>query len=322
MMTRYRIASFAVAFLASSVCAQMPGDSPMLPPGAAPANDMPATAGAAAASLMGGAAPIGSLPSVTDAATEEVVTDTPTLPLAPVFSYGNVENSLLFTSVQIRNMKQSLKAYESIRRDAMPLAPEEEIFTMEAPVEVPTINEPTTYPVFFLSSIVYKNSSDWAVWINGSRITPRTNKGEVRVMSVRPDRAWFSWSPEYLPAVIDRVAQKNFANSDAVKHRMSRKNTAAYDRQSNSIQFSLRPNQSFAPGYFEVFEGKINAPIMQTTAAGADGEAAPMSPEAAQAINGLLGDSSAPVSSERSLMDQMIENQTMTPNALPQPTAP
>lgn len=312
-------------------------DLPTLPPANAPAVPapiptpnavaVPALPGAAAsptpippAAIPPAGTPTGELPSTPPA---PAATDMPAAPTADVpFSYGSARHSLLFTPKQIENMKRMLSTFESVKPDTTAASAAEVEIVEALPIVPEPITEPTTYPVFFLSSIVYRTDKDWAVWVNNSRITPKSNQGEVEVLAVRPDRAWFRWKPDYIGAVATRVENKGFAEIDGVAHRRTSVNTSNFDRQSNSVLFSLRPNQSFAPGYFATFEGKISIPTLpgaQPEAEGGeagqppalfDGAAAPamppadttaMQPATADAINSLLGG---------------------TPTATPQPAQP
>lgn len=251
------------------------------------------------------------------------------------FSYGSAPYSLFFTPNQVANMKRALRTFETIKPNdggSLPGPAEEITIIEELPPTPVVVEEPNTYPVYYLSSIVYRAPNDWAVWVNNNRITPRQNDGELKVMAVKPNQAWFMWQPDYIQPLGDRITNQNFASDAAVKHRIARPNTASFDQQAGAIRFSLKPNQSFAPGYFQVFEGRVEAPNMKPAdpqaAAGTPSGSpamppAPMSSQAADAINGLLGPGSAqspapaaPVDSDRANMEQMIQNQqSMIPRA-------
>ena len=268
MMPGRYIPGLYVALLASAAWSQAVPVAPATPPTAMPELVLPGTAPAAAVPMLPavGIMPPGeagntALPLVPDKPTKEVAT-APT-EAGSKFSYGNAANSLLFSPGQISAMKKALSAFESIRPDSIVKGDEPEVlFTEAAPIAEEVIPEPTTYPVYQLSSIAYRTPTDWTVWLNNARITPKTNNGDVTVTRVSPDRAWFRWEPTYAKAVVARVNKDEFAPIDAVKHRLTNPNTVSFDRQTGDVSFSLRPNQSFAAGYFRTFEGKIAAPTM------------------------------------------------------------
>ena len=252
---------------------------------------------------------------------QEPAAKLPELPQGGEYSFGAMPYSLMYSPSQIANMKKSLTTFENIRFQPPPPTTNDGVTISEAiqiaPPPAP-IQEPTTYPVFQLSSIVYRDARDWAVWVNGTRITPTSNNGEVKVTAVNKDRAWFDWEPEYKGALQKRIEQKDFADSKSVRHRMALLNTVHFDTKKQIVEFSLRPNQTFAPGYFQVFEGRIAPPTLPVKDAVAeaeamfaapdqpeaapesapaaapaatapkDGEAGVMSPATADAINGLL----------------------------------
>lgn len=185
---------------------------------------------------------------------------TPTIPLDAPFSYGAFSSTLMFAPSRIEAMKRVLNDYEMKRR--MGTAGDIEVVEEQAPPPV-IVPEPDAYPVFTLGSIAYRARNDWTVWISGLRITPKTNDQEIRVVAVGPDRARFMWKPNYIDSLKRRVAENKIVNTDAVKHKATRPNTALLDAQTGQVYFSLKPNQSFAPGYMATFEGKIAAPTLE-----------------------------------------------------------
>lgn len=174
------------------------------------------------------------------------------------YSYGDVDiGSILFGPAEMKAMKETLRSWES-RRDA-PVLVEEALPETVVPV-APL--EAKTYPVFYLSSVVYRNPGDWVLWVNGEKITPKKNATEVKVLSVSASNASFSWTPSYAPALTLRQEKKLFASADALKHRLSNAATFRYDPLLGTAFFSLKPNQSFAAGYMNVFEGNVESPAL------------------------------------------------------------
>jgi hypothetical protein len=180
------------------------------------------------------------------------------------FSYGEFPYSLMFSPDQIENMKRVLRTYETKRR--MPGAAEIEVVE-EARPEIVLTPEPDAYPVFTLGSIVYRASNDWSVWISGMRITPKTNDQTLKVVGVGPGMVRFVWKPEYIGAMKRRAEAKMFADTETVKHKMTKPNTAMLDTQGDLVMFTLKPNQTFAPGYMATFEGRVAPPALEKIAA-------------------------------------------------------
>lgn len=196
---------------------------------------------------------------VAPAATGQVLR--PSVELAPdgkPFSFGGSDISVLFLSDQIRRMKEAVRTYESVNRDAKP-----EFEATEVEVAKPVIQdikEPPSYPVFYLSSIAYDAPGDWSIWVGGHKITSRKNESDVTVLAVSRDSVTFSWRPEYAPAIAQRLANKQFAATDPVKNKLAVIQRAGRDAETGTITFTLRQNQSFAVGYFSIFEGYVESP--------------------------------------------------------------
>lgn len=256
-----------------------PAPVPTLPPMAATAGDAP---------LKGAAAP--ALPAVP--ATPEAP-PAPTPDMAPVlaapageppYSYGNIPYSLMFTTDQITNMKNALKAYEQLLRRKVPQGEQIliEEFTVPTDDVAPPAPEPTTYPTFTLSSIVYNSSSNWMVWLGGARITPSTNDRDVRVVAVSREKVDFSWKPGYVDDLIRRAQAERFADTAKIRNKLADPNTATVDAQAREVRFSLKPNQTFAPGYMAIFEGRVGSPTLESIT----GEGAPMVAPAAPTTPG------------------------------------
>lgn len=354
MMRRSTVTVISVALLASTAWAQEVGpagdlpvipSAPTTPPATIPEVNLPAAAPTPVPAAAATPAPepvpqpTGTVAAPADTIQAPIPAEATTavLPTVPVettvaatsgqtYSFGDAQNSLLFTSAQIANMKKALMAFETIRPEQE--AAGEVTFTEALPIEPTKINEPTIYPVYQLSSIAYRTPNDWTVWLNNARITPKMNNGEVKVTAVKPDRVWFTWQPEYMVAVAERASKDKFADTSKVKHRFTAENTATFDRQAGLVRFSLKPNQSFAPAYFHTFEGRVASPALNPTNAAIPNAA--MTPQAAEAINGLLGDANAPapaagVDKDRSTMEELISNQRRLipqPQPMPATTTP
>lgn len=186
------------------------------------------------------------------------------------YSYGKSSLSVLFLPTQIDRMRAGMKAYEDAH------APGNVVFSKvepEKPVTVEEkVKEPDNYPVFFLSSVVYHDPSDWSLWISGHKITSRKNDTDVNVLAVSREGATFSWKPSYADVIARRVEEKKIAAPDAVKNKLAVHQLVTQDPQTQAITFTLKQNQTFAVAYFRVFEGFMDSAALPPLSANAVSE--------------------------------------------------
>jgi hypothetical protein len=181
----------------------------------------------------------------------------PTQPIAAVekyYSYGRSNSSLFFLPEQVQRMKEAVRTFED--GGAKPVEP------LPQSVAPQPADEPATYPVFHLASIVYERAGAWSLWISGQKITSRRNDTDLTVLAVGRDSATFAWQPSFTDAMNMRYRSKAFASTEPVKNRLTATQIANYDPETGIARFTLRPNQSFAVGYFSTFEGFIESPAM------------------------------------------------------------
>lgn len=177
------------------------------------------------------------------------------------FSYGDARVSLLFRDDQIQAMRSILQDYEGTHAQQS----QNSEVKVDAPLLVAAtpgvqkIMEPDNYPVFYLSSIVFRGPDDWALWLSGHKITAHRNATDVKVTAVSATSASFTWSPAYVSALRVREQSHSFADITAVKNKRVSGGGGA-TLQNGTVAFSLRPNQTFVPAYFAVFEGFISSP--------------------------------------------------------------
>lgn len=178
-----------------------------------------------------------------------------------VFSFGTSDYSILFLPTQVQRMKQEISAYESTGKSTAlsVVVPDRNV----AAVVEEKIVEPDTYPVFFLSSIVYETPNDWSIWMGGEKITSRKNDTEVTVLEVTRDSATFQWKPSYKIAITQRRDGEKFASVDLVNNKLATNQRVSYNSQAGAITFTLRQNQTFAAGYFKIFEGFVPSPKLE-----------------------------------------------------------
>lgn len=296
--------------------AQAPVELPPLPevslPVAAPATAPSASTAQAPNALAATTTPpvaVAAVPAVVPpaaggASTTAAPTVNPALPVLPEkppvkerapgeipYSFGDATVSVLFLPDQIEQMKRVLTTYEDQRKilgDASPIETTETV--------APPVVEPPTYPVFYLSSLVYKSPTDWTVWLSGHKITPSKNDTDVQVLSVNASQATFVWYPTYNAAIITRKKESLLATPDPIKNRLAAPNFI-HDELIGMFTFTLKPNQSFVVGYLSMFEGFIDSPALpalpQAAVPGAPG-APPAAPGTAAAVPAPAAPPSSP----------------------------
>lgn len=234
---------------------------PMLPP----------VASAPAAATVAATPPASTAP---DVAPVETSTAKPTAKT----SLGAAPISIFLSPAKLQALEEALYEYESHPGAAAKVDP-----ALEAVFESkPKVEEPETYPVFYLSSIAYRAADDWTIWVSGHKITSRKNTTDITVISVSPTQASFMWKPTYSEALTTRKRDNKFAPLDAVKNKLTRPSSYNYDEQTGVTTFTLRPNQSFVTAYMNTFEGYIESPKLTPLSTEADAAAKTKATPAAQ----------------------------------------
>lgn len=187
-------------------------------------------------------------------------------------SLNSSESSILFNQEGIDALSRVLRVYELNEdidiSDITPLVQESE--TNSSPL-----------PVFYFSSVVYRNSYDWKVWLNGVAYSakfpygvgvPRTVEGEIDdsiyVSLLSRNLIRVTWKPkEQLSQVISAWDQKdNKEISEPYQNRLSSPYQAPYfDLAEGVVTFTVRANQSFIASGFDVAEGKVELENLKPT---------------------------------------------------------
>ena len=175
-------------------------------------------------------------------------------------SYGDMNTSVVFGDGDITLMKGALDRIERI------LASGGEISApvVEARVD-PSTGEPApvvpqtvpdlNFPVYHVASIVYRSPRDWMVWVNGNRITPKRNNGEMRVVGVRPDQVQLSWKPDNWQ-YRTQVWQDKQPLSPEMRKIQSRQASSFVNMQSETLGAVMRQNQTWVTATPIIVEGK------------------------------------------------------------------
>lgn len=218
------------------------------------------------------------------------------------FSFGTFPFSLLFMPDQVTALQTVLKAVESQKTSptttAAGTATSEELAPFLANPNV--INEPSIYPVFYLSSVVYHDANDWVVWLANKRITPKNNNGELQVTSVTSQGVTFRWKPSYIGTLVRRKNEDKLTDATPVQNRLTVADSVTLNTVENAVSFSLKPNQSFSAAHLKTFEGKVNASAppalvanIPTIGEGGETKTSEMTPAEMQVVNDMAGGAAA-----------------------------
>ena len=179
------------------------------------------------------------------------------------YSYGDSSLSILFTPTQIDQMKTAVRTYENASHNSTSttfVGPTSTATVASPTALMPAIAEPASYPVFYLASIAYDSPKEWSLWVSGHKITSRKNDTDLTVIRVNAESVTFSWTPMYVMALTERRTQKLFAPVDPVKNRLLSTQPINFNETNGTVTFTLKTNQSFAVGYFRIFEGFMTTP--------------------------------------------------------------
>lgn len=201
----------------------------------------------------------------------DIVSDTDANGFKP--SYGNWPYSIMYSSVEMTNLKNILALYERkgfVVEQASPTqkaeeAPPPSVDDILQKIKDQPLPANIAYPSFKLRSILYRGANNWSVWLNNRHITNENNSGtnEIAVVSVNRDYAEFAWvptNPELLSAILQVRLLPEASRppvKETPKHRkaINKSATGWLDKASSAVHFILRPNQIFYAETFEVFEG-------------------------------------------------------------------
>lgn len=280
-------------------------------------------------------------------------------------SMGTYEYSVMYNQKDIEGLRRVLDFYENQKEDA-------EAKVVDTPTEVPTdelteilgsakntlanviqeevqkvTEEPKkeirplrNFPDYYLGTILYENPKEWAFWLDGRRVTPRTKLGELRVLSVESDRVRFAFKPredfEQLKRIWDK-RQEMIADGSIKKLPGSHRFVSAtpkfvMDTEGERVLFSLRTHQTAILTIMQVADGKVyrsyasiiatpeeeavsNAVSKSADASANGGGAAQNQPLSSE--SGLALPAQGPIDMDRQLADKMIGNIKKIQDILP-----
>ncbi len=176
-------------------------------------------------------------------------------------SYGPQNISLLFTNNQMHNMRRLLSFYEAkkLAESRDPNLAKKYDDLIDQLIQQPAADgelELPPLPSYYLGTILYHNSSKWAVWINGKKFTPKDEIPHLEITSVTPQKVSFKWEPDNLSGVLEPwgLHQKG---ERKYGHRSATTQALNVDFNTGVVVFSLSRNQTFNAADMEIYEGKL-----------------------------------------------------------------
>lgn len=200
-------------------------------------------------------------------------------------SYGTVGTSILYSKDNIVALKALLDDVERILAlggsprplDLAARPAGQEVGAEAGKIELPTLE----FPVFHVASVVYRNNSDWMLWINGQRVTPKRKLPDLQIISVRPDQVQVGWKADNWEFRKD-VWRDNIGASTQLQKLKSRQGSVAQSDENQMLVATMRPNQTLVTvgpvlveGNHPSFATSVSPQMQQSTAevAAEEGEA-------------------------------------------------
>lgn len=203
-------------------------------------------------------------------------------------SYGTVGPSILYSRNEVTALKALLDDVERILAlggSPQPLAlaarpAGQEVGAETTKAELPTLE----FPVFHVASVVYRSHSDWMLWINGQRVTPKRQLPDLQIISVRPDQVQVAWKADNWEFRKD-VWRDKIGDSVQLQRLKSRQGSVAASDENQMLVATMRPNQTLVtvgpilvegnhPGFATSVSPQMQQPLAtgEADAAGADVE--------------------------------------------------
>ena len=154
----------------------------------------------------------------------------------------------MFSNTEIDDLNTMLPLYERYLRDgpqeeALPDLPNELLEQLTAEDNVKPL--PPPLPDYALNSILYRSPTQWALWINGDKMTSRDAKRDnMEILNV---------SASYARIAIKIPQLKQVIPDWRDKARMDNRVTVIPDEE--RVVVTLSPNQVLIPEALEVLEG-------------------------------------------------------------------
>jgi len=211
-----------------------------------------------------------------------------------IASYGTYKTSVFFTKSEIKNMKRVLYISESFQGKEVTDKPKTEDTALNALLDNLNIQQPTVdvtplteFPKFYISTIVYKSPGNWAMWMNGARVTPKLLPTDIEVLGVSQNAVRFLWKPEKFMQFKEHWEGLAKGTVGSVPPRKaSQFAKVTLNEEKSGWEFTVHPNQAFSSQYMAVVEGNPDQAVLAA-------EAVPPEPVAQPEIPAILGDPDA-----------------------------
>lgn len=123
---------------------------------------------------------------------------------------------------------------------------------------------PTSAPAFYLSSIVWVDSDNWSVWINGIRYSPDKPAQNITITQVTPERISFTWQSEDLDYI-----SPNWQSSLPIKDsKQGSDSTLSIDASTRTVWAILEPNQTLITRSMRIVEGHVDSTPLRNSSGG------------------------------------------------------
>lgn len=111
--------------------------------------------------------------------------------------------------------------------------------------------EPKEAPAFYLNSILYVSASEWVIWVNGTKVTPKEPMSDITIDSVNKQAVAMSWKAHDLNLI-----------SPHWQEEIKKNKSISVSSDNHTVKFTLFPNQTFVSRAMEIIEGKgVSSPI-------------------------------------------------------------
>jgi hypothetical protein len=146
--------------------------------------------------------------------------------------------------------------------------------------------QPIEAPAFYLESIVFYKPNDWAIWINGTRITKNKPMPSVNVKQVTRKFVFLEWDTDKLDII--NPSWRNTGKIDPEGNYRFGDNII-YEPFNQRVSFRLKPNQSMVSRRLEIVEGKVASETITP-----DAQQGAIESEIDKILSGVAGDAPPP----------------------------
>lgn len=157
--------------------------------------------------------------------------------------------SMFLSAEEVAGLRSAVAAFRRIAAGASS-GDDDFLKKLEALAKPKDTDTRFIYPQFFLSSILFHSQKDWALWINGIKISllDKYNPLGLEVLDISEKRVVLRWRPLQPERVV-------FVESEGV----------SVDKIAKTVTFTLHGNQTFSSYAMRVVEGRIAPVVIDNT---------------------------------------------------------